>query len=172
MPQKRLCCSAASGFTPMARRLMAILACALLVPAGSAAAPPGLPAAADLQRDGLAMARSGQPLVVLYSQNGCGWCEQARSYLVPMAAGSDAAALFRQVNLDADTPLTDFGGQRTTQRAFAAAQQVRFTPTVVVYGPRGERIGEAIVGMRLPDFYALYIEQAIAVAREQLKPQH
>ena len=57
-------------------------------------------------------------------------------------------------------------------RGYELDQQVRFTPTVVVYGPRGERIGEAIVGMRLPDFYALYIEQAIAVAREQLKPQH
>lgn len=167
MPEAVFRRSAASGFTPMARWLAAILTC---MPLALGAAPLELPAPRNLQQEAADMARTGKPMVVLYSRPGCQWCDQARTYLAPMAReeGSRDAALYRQIDLDSDAPLVDFQGRRGTQRSFAERERVRFTPTVVVYGPRGERLAEPIVGMRLADFYGQYLEQAIATARERL----
>jgi thioredoxin-related protein len=167
MPDSALCRSAASGLTRMARWLAGILAC---VPLTLFAAPPVLSKPTDLQREAAAMARDGRPMVVLYSQAACSWCDQARSHLVPMARQPETAAraLYRQIDLDSDAELVDFHGRRVTQRAFARAEKVRFTPTVVVYGPDGRQLGEPIIGMRLPDFYGQYVEQAIEMARERI----
>ncbi len=167
MPEASFRRSAASGLTPMARRLAAILAC---MPLTLLAAPLVLPKPADLQREAVEMARAGKPMVVLYSQANCHWCEQARSYLVPLSRedGTGDSALFRQIDLDSDARMVDFAGRSTTQRAFAGTERVRFTPTVVVYGPDGRQLAEPIVGMRLADFYGQYIVQAIETARERM----
>ncbi|NLF52937.1 MAG: thioredoxin fold domain-containing protein [Thauera phenolivorans] len=155
--------SAASGFAPMVRGLLAILACTSL---GLSAAPPALPQARDLAADARLMEADGLPMVVLYSQAGCHYCEQARDYLGPMAQSS-TRALFRQIDLDSDAPLTDFAGRPSTHREFTRAHEVRFTPTVVIYDARGRPVGEPIVGMTLPDFYAQYVDNAIDAAHEK-----
>src|SRR5690606_8824191 len=82
MPEAVFRRSAASGLTPMARWLAAILAC---MPLALRAAPLELPAPRNLQLEAVEMARSDEPMVVLYSQSGCHWCEEARTYLVPMS---------------------------------------------------------------------------------------
>lgn len=152
----------------MARSLVAILTC---VPLALFAAGGTLERPTSLQGDAQEMARSGRPMVVLYSQQGCHWCEQARAYLVPLSNAPQTRdlALFRQIDLDSDAPLTDFAGKPTTQRAFARGDRVRVTPTVVIYGADGRRLGSPIVGMRLPDFYGQYVEEAIDAARRSLK---
>lgn len=140
----------------------AILACA------SAAPGAGLPPAEDLRRDSLEMAREGHPVVVLYVQHACPWCERALAYLVPMSRSAPRQAAFRQVDLHASRTLIDFGGRRTTERRFAQAEGIRFTPMLVIYGPGGERLAEPIAGMPLPEYYGHYVEQAIRRAHERL----
>ncbi len=131
----------------------------------------------DLQQESRHMALHGMPMVVLYSQADCRYCDQVRAHLLPMAREQATQpaerqhALFRQVNLDSNAPLTDFSGRPTTQSAFSKAQAIRFTPTVVVYGPDGRTLGEPILGVRIPDFYSQYVEQAIGQAREALRAQ-
>lgn len=151
----------------MARRLAAILAWTPLALSAAATLPP----ATDLAADAKAMRANGQPMLVLYSQAGCSWCEEARRYLVPMAQAPETGtkAVFRQIDIDSDAPLSDFHGRRSTHRAFAASHKVRLAPTVVLYGPDGAALDEAIVGMRLPDFYAQYVINAIEAARSSLK---
>jgi thioredoxin-related protein len=116
------------------------------------------------------MLGAGQPMVVLFSQSGCGWCDRARVQLVPMAreAAEQGGAVFRQMDIDRDTPLVDFSGQRATHRRFSRAEGVRFTPTLIVFGPDGRQLAEPILGMRLPDFYAHYVAQAIDQARSAM----
>ncbi|MCK7492156.1 MAG: thioredoxin family protein [Comamonadaceae bacterium] len=103
-------------------------------------------------------------MLVLYSQADCPWCERARrEYLVPMqrdAAYRDRVVL-RQIDIDSDTPLTDFAGRPTTHREFGKAERARVAPTVMIYGPGGERLSDPIVGFRIPDFYGAYLERAI-----------
>jgi len=110
------------------------------------------------------------PMVVLYSQAGCNYCDTARNYLIPMSApdAQGRRALFRQINIDSDADLFDFYGARTTHRAIAKSQKVRFTPTVRIIDASGHAVGEEIVGMRLEDFYGKYIENAIDDGRRHM----
>ena len=161
------CRNAASGFAPMARKLAAILAC---VPVSLSAAP-ALAPAGDLAADAKYMRREQVPMVVLYSRADCPWCDQARAYLVPMAKNPATRKLarYRQIDLDTERALTDFAGRRTTHRRFADERKVALTPTVVLYDADGRQLGDPIVGMRLPDFYGQYLEQAIDNARRTLQ---
>lgn len=161
------------GERPMARsarRLVAILA---WLPAALGAAEGGLATAQDLARDARDLRARKLPLLVLYSQSDCQWCERARrEYLLPMQ--KDAAyrdrVLLRQIDLDSDAALTDFAGRRTTHREFAKGEHARVTPTVAFYGPDGARLSEPIVGMRIPDFYGAYLERAIDEGLAKLRP--
>ncbi|MBI4755060.1 MAG: hypothetical protein HY778_06480 [Betaproteobacteria bacterium] len=111
------------------------------------------------------------PLLILFSRADCPWCERARrGWLLPMhtePAWQGRVAL-REVWLDSDAAMTDFSGRATTQRAFAAAQGVRVTPTVMLFGPGGERLAEPIVGLRIADFYGAYLERAVEEAGMKL----
>lgn len=147
----------------MARKLATILAC---VPMALSAATP-LPPADDLAADAGPLRAAAQPMVILYSQAGCSWCEEARRYLAPLS--SNGRAVVRQVDIDSDALLTDFGGARMSHRTFARVHKVQLTPTVALYDANGKELGEAIVGMRLPDFYGQYLINAIEAARGTLK---
>ena len=148
-----------------------ILAWAMIASPALGQGLPALIQPTDLRDEATRIAHDGDPMVVLYSQRSCGWCDQARTHLVPMSqrSGDGIDAIFRQIDIDSDTPLIDFEGRTTTQRRFAQAQGVRFTPTVMVYGPDGTPIGAPILGMRLPDFYGQYIENAIGQARQAIR---
>lgn len=149
------------------RRALAILA---WLPVAAAAAD--VPPAQDLARDAQQLATMRIPMLILYSQADCRWCERVRrEYLGPMQRDPSyrARVVLRQIDLDAPTALVDFAGRATTHIEFARAEGARVTPTVQLYGPKGERLGEAIVGFRIPDFYAAYIDAAIDQATAKLR---
>lgn len=157
-------------FAAAATRATAFMTAAILAwaPAAPSAAAGALPGAVDLAATGRAIASDGAPLVVLYSQENCGWCDRARSQLVPMSRQTDIGARFAQIDIDRATPLIDFTGQSTTHARFAQDEAIRFTPMLVIYGPSGQRLTEPVVGMGAVDFYAEQVLQAIAQARAQL----
>jgi thioredoxin-related protein len=142
------------------------------VPCALAAGEAVLEPANDLARDARAMRAGRYPMLVLYSQHDCAWCERARrEYLAPM--GRDPAwrgkLVLRQIDIDSHDALTDFAGHATSHGEFAAAEKARVTPTVVVYGPDGARLAEPIVGFRLPDFYGSYLERAVEEGLAKLR---
>lgn len=131
-----------------------------------------LPAARDLAADARQMREQRMPMLVLYSRDGCDWCERARrDVLEPMAADPANASrlLIRQIDLDRRSAIADFSGKATTHSQFASQRKVRLTPTIEVLGPDGQSLTEAIVGVRLPDFYGTYIERAVDAARDRLR---
>jgi len=131
-----------------------------------------LPPAQDLAADARQMREQRVPMLVLYSREGCGWCERARvHHLDPMAADPANASrvLIRQIDVDRRTAIADFSGKPGTHRDFARARKIRLTPTIEVLGPDGELLAEPIVGVRLPDFYGTYIDRAVDTARDRLR---
>ncbi|QID17138.1 thioredoxin fold domain-containing protein [Nitrogeniibacter mangrovi] len=153
----------------MASWLVAILA---WVP-GALFAQDGLTRPVDLRQEAALMRREKRPMLVLFSQANCSYCEKARAhYLGPMSRDAhwQGRALFRQIDLDSDAPLVGFDGTAQTHRGFAKAAGVSVTPTVVVFGPDGQALAPAIVGVSLPDFYGQYLEQAIEQARAAMAP--
>lgn len=143
------------------RRLAGLmLACAAPL---AIATPAHLPAATDLAAHSADAARRGEPLVVLVSLPGCGYCETVRkSYLGPQAA--DGRIAVRELDMTADTPLRDADGTMTTAKAWARAHQVRVAPTVLFLDGRGRQAAAPLRGLQ-PDFYGAYLEQALDQAR-------
>ncbi len=80
-----------------------------------------------------------------------------------------ARAIYRQIEINRPLPLTDFDGKVTSHRAFAARYRVALTPTIVLVDSAGNPLGDALVGLLTPDFYAAYLESAIEAARKGLR---
>jgi thioredoxin-related protein len=152
--------------TTLLRQLAAgilILAWGLALP-GAASGASGLVHAKNFQADAQTAATRRVPIMVLFSSPACPYCERVKSeYLVPMH--KDPAyrnrVIFREVTVNAATPLTGFDGTPTTEGAFAAANKVFVVPTVMVFDTQGAATSEAIVGLLIPDYYFGYLEAAI-----------
>jgi len=128
--------------------------------------------AGDLAADARLAAARGVPLVLLYSRDDCSWCEKVkREHLGPLSRDPAAPALVRELHMDRATPMVDFAGRRTTSADFSKQMQARFAPTVMFHGPDGAQLAESIVGFRLADFYAAYLERAIEESRSRLQRQ-
>ena len=158
--------------TRLAAALAAIAACWLVGPTALAqgAHSNALTEARDLAADGRLAAARGVPLVVLYSRDGCRWCEKLRrEHLLPLSRDPAAPAVVRELHMDRATPLVDFTGRRTTSADFSIQMGARFAPTVMFHGPDGTILADSIVGFRLADFYGAYLDRAIKESRGRLK---
>lgn len=145
-----------------------ILAC-VAAPSWSAT---DLPVAVDLKQEAAQAARSGTPLVIIYSRKDCKYCETVkRDYLKPLAADPKYhnKIVIRQINQDGNQALTDFKGGATKHAQFAASEKIKLVPVVAFYGPDGRQLSTPIIGARLPDFYLSYLEEAIEQSGKALK---
>ena len=109
--------------------------------------------------------------MLVFTRPGCPYCARAKKdHLEPLAAGAGATVVLREIESTNDLiPLRDFDGAATTHGDFARKYDVRTVPTVIVVDARGRPLADAIVGLNLPDFYNLYLEQALDAARLQLR---
>ncbi len=122
--------------------------------------------ATDLAADARLAAAKGVPLVVLYSRDDCNWCAKVRrEHLGPLSRNPATPAVIRELHMDRTTTLVDFAGRRTTSADFSKQMQAQFAPTVMFHGPDGAALAEPIVGFRLADFYAAYLDRAIEDSR-------
>lgn len=153
----------------MKARLRYSLLLGLLL-AGQAGAA-DLPAAVDLRSEAASAARSGQPLVVLYSRSDCRYCESVRKdYLQPLqASAAHRGIVVRQINQDSERPLRDFRGQPATHAGFAAGEKIRLVPVVAFYGPDGRQLAPPIVGARIADYYQSYLDDALEKSAQALR---
>jgi hypothetical protein len=150
---------------------VASLLAALAAPAVMAQAAAGaLTEARDLAADARLAAARGVPLVLLYSRDDCSWCEKLRrEHLAPLSRDPAAPAVVRELHMDRRTPLVDFAGRRTTSADFSQQMQAKFAPTVMFLGAGGEPLADPIVGFRLADFYAAYLDRAIRESLHRLQ---
>lgn len=108
--------------------------------------------------------RSGQPLVVMVSLDGCAFCKVARAhYLAPMQQREGLPVV--QLNMRTSTPVLDFQGASTTHDALVRQWGVRVAPTVLFFGAGGVEVAERLRGASIPDYYGAYLDQRLSVAR-------
>ena len=155
------------------RTMALILSWLPMAPGASPGASHGIMPARDLAADAREMRARGTVMLVLYSQADCRWCERAKAeVLIPLQndPASHGRVVLREIALDDDAALADFAGRKTTHRQFSQSEGARFTPTLVVYGPDGKRLTEPIVGFRIADFYAEYVNRAVDEGLARLGP--
>lgn len=125
----------------------------------------------DLQSEARLAYQKRGPLIILFSRQDCKFCEIVRrDHLKPLLQDSryKNRIVIRQIDQDSEMPLTDFNGRPSTHATFARQEKIGFVPVVALYGPGGEPLATPIVGLRLPDFYQGYLEDAIDKSAEML----
>ena len=106
----------------------------------------------------------GTVTVVLFSQSGCDFCEEAREhYLKPLIAARPRRIVVAEVALDGTRRLLDWTSATLTEAEFARAHHARFAPTLMFFGARGAALAAPIVGLSR-DFFGGYLDQRIAIA--------
>lgn len=128
--------------------------------------------ARDLAADARIASQRKIPLLLLFSEAGCSYCERARNeFLVPMQRNPEyqAKVMMREVGIDSDAALVDFSGNKTTHAEYARRMRVSMMPWVVMVGPRGETLAEPVVGFRGADYYGYFLDQRIDSALVQLR---
>jgi len=148
-----------------------ILACLAALTVAAPACAQMTPAR-DLAADARVAASRHIPLLLLFSQAGCPWCERARQeFLLPMQRNPEyqAKVMMREVGIDNAGALVDFSGKATTQSEFAHRYRVSMTPTVVMFSPGGVALGEPLVGFASADYYGYFLDQRIDGALAQLR---
>jgi len=129
-------------------------------------------AARDLSADARLAARGKMAMLVLFSQEGCPWCERVRrEFLLPMQGNReyDTKVLMREIGTDSDAALVDFTGNKTTQAEFARRMRIKMVPTVMLFGKGGEALAEPLVGFQSSDYYGYFLDQSIDTALARLR---
>lgn len=97
----------------------------------------------DLPDDAREAAASGKFLMVYFGQDGCPYC--ARLFNVNFSQ-KDVVDYTRkhfdaiEINMWGDRTVTDFSGQRLTEKALAAKYKVWFTPTILFFDGKGAQV--------------------------------
>lgn len=136
---------------------------------------PPLEFADDLSALGKLAAQRGAPIMLVFTRPDCPFCIRAKKdHLEPLRVSQSygAKVIIREIEAANNRiALRDFDGQPTTHGDFARRYEVRNVPTVVVVDAQGKLLSDPIIGLTTPDFYNLYLEQAIDVGRLQLRPR-
>lgn len=123
--------------------------------------------ATALRADGDLSASRQKPIMIMFSQHGCQFCELLRQQvLFPMIRAGRLAdrLIVREISLDADFSLTDFSGRELEGREFARRYDVYITPTLLFLDGEGQQLADPIVGTGNIEYYGFYLERAIAAA--------
>lgn len=128
--------------------------------------------ASNLRMEAEQAQQQGVPLIVLLSRDGCHYCELVRrDYLRPLQKSTSPQnpVHIRQIHINRQTALIDFSGKLSTHAKFAQQQKISLAPVVAFYGTEGQTLAPSIVGVRIPDFYQSYLDDAISTARQHIR---
>lgn len=111
------------------------------------------------------------PILILFSQESCGFCEIVRSdFLRPMLLNRDYdnKVLIRQMEFDGDDVI-GFDGQKVDMDTFMEPYNVGFTPTVIFLDSKGNELTEQIIGITTVHFYGGFLDDNIDLSLKKLR---
>ncbi len=114
------------------------------------------------------------PMLVLISQEHCGFCVQIKEQILgPMILSGDykKTLLIRELFIDYGSRVRDFSGVEIDSGEFALRYKAYLTPTLLFIGPDGEELTERMVGFQTPELYFFYVESAVENAIAALRKQ-
>ena len=145
------------------------LASAALLASAYAAGETMLPPVADLQALAAESARSGAPVIVLFSTPGCPYCREVReNYLAPRLVEQRQRPvpqyLLREVDITSRRPIGQIEGRAVTEAQFAERNGVRLVPVLIAFDVQWRPLGPPLVGLDRAGFYESYLESLIGDA--------
>jgi thioredoxin-related protein len=161
--------------TAMKQRLVwlsSIVAWALSASCLSAWAEEGVPYARNLQLDGELADKKNGVVLVVFSGEYCGYCEQVlNEFLIPMSRNPEYQnkLVMRRVDNTGFTTVKGFDGAVEDHRKFTSEHGIRMVPTVMLFDKNGKQLGKPLVGLTTVDYYGYYLDQAIDAALAQVR---
>jgi thioredoxin-related protein len=117
------------------------------------------PSLGDLKAEAAdARAAGKQAIFVMYVRDDCPYCERMKRDILSLEAVQD---YYRRqfavlaIDLRGAVPIVDFAGKSTTEKGFAAAQGVNFTPVIVFYDFEGQPLARHTGEIRDPREFLL-----------------
>lgn len=156
---------------PVRLWFLLLLLGSVLLPVRAAQRPDDVTVARNLQLDGRLAMHRRIPVLIVFTQPDCTYCDRViHYYLVPMQRNPAYAGtlLIRRLDITSAKKLVDFQGRPTTDRAFAKSLKVGFAPTVMVFTPAGEPGAKPLVGLGPEDYYGGFIDQAVDATRRKM----
>jgi len=117
----------------------------------------------NLYEDAQLARQKGVPLVVMFSQQGCVYCNIVRDdYLKPMLISGDYEnkVLLREVKIDSYADVRNFDGKNIPSDELATFYRAYLTPTVIVFDSYGKS-HHRIVGLVNEYYYSGELDDAI-----------
>lgn len=126
----------------------------------------------DLQAVGQEARQHQLPLLIMFSRQGCPYCDVVREeFLKPMLRSGDYTqrVVILEIHTDSYAQLRDFDGQMITTEALARRYRASFAPTVVFLDHQGKELVERLIGITTRDFYGGFLDEAIEQALLRLR---
>jgi len=124
----------------------------------------------NLYQDAQLAKQKGVPLVVMFSQDGCIYCDIVREqFLKPMLRSGDYKdkAIIREVKIDSFEDVRSFDGKMVPSDELATVYRAYLTPTVVVFNSKGQSL-HRILGIANEHYYGGELDDAIDKAYSQI----
>lgn len=125
----------------------------------------------DLQAVGQEAQRRQLPILIMFSRQGCPYCDVVREeFLKPMLRSGDYTdrVIILEIHSDSYATLRDFNGQMIGADALATRYRASFAPTVVFLDHRGKELVERLIGITTRDFYGGFLDEAIEQSLQRL----
>ncbi len=126
----------------------------------------------DLAADARLATERGVPLLVMFAQEGCAYCELVESeFLRPMILSGDYEdrVVIRKLMLDSFDSIRDFDGSSVEVETLATRFNAPLTPTLVFLSPQGRELAPRLIGISTVDFYGGDLEARIDTALATLR---
>jgi thioredoxin-related protein len=131
------------------------------------------PTLGDLKAELVDAKQAGkQAAFVMYMRDDCPYCERMKQNIL---SRPDVQAWYRQrfavlaVDIKGAVPISDFGGKATTEKDFALAQGVKYTPVIMFYDLSGKPLTRVDGEIRTTDEFLLLGEFVASGAYARMK---
>jgi thioredoxin-related protein len=134
---------------------------------------PTLPTADDWQAEAEAARSRSVPLVVVFTDDDCPYCQRLiKQVLAPMFAkpGFANQVSLLEFNISRGGKIRDFDGLPVRSRHFVKRLGVFATPTLLLLDYQGREIAPRIVGINDVEEYRRMLQERITAARAALSP--
>lgn len=120
----------------------------------------------NLYQDAQLARKKGVPLVVMFSQDGCIYCNIVREdFLKPMLISGEYKnkALLREMKIDSFEEIRNFDGKMIPVDELATFYRAYLTPTVIVFDSHGKP-HHRILGLVNEHYYSAELDEGIEKA--------
>ena len=126
----------------------------------------------DLEADARLAAELQVPILVMFAQQGCAYCEIVEDeFLRPMLISGDYdnRVLIRRVMLDGFDSIRDFNGEMVGVDDLSMRYRAPMTPTVVFLNPQGREVAPRLIGVTTLDFYGGELDERIDAGIKRIR---